>query len=49
MAVNEVIEDYVKKMMETNGVAQISAYFLDHSLNFRKIIFTDMTKKLKEL
>jgi len=49
MAVNEIIEDFVKELMEKNGVQQISSYFLDHSLNFKKIIFTDMAKLLNEM
>lgn len=47
MSVNEVIEDFTNNLLDRNGVNKIAEYFLDHSIHFKRIIFTDMNKMLE--
>lgn len=48
-SVNEVIEDFTNRLLERNGVQKIAQYFLDHSMHFKRIIFTDLKKMLAQL
>lgn len=48
-AVNEVIEDFTNNLLDKNGVQKIAEYFLDHSIHFKRIIFTDMDKMMAQM